>query len=181
MHQARHCCLAAPSPCSAHRPGRAVRCAVGPFGGDGGTCCALTGAAPKRQNPSARGAWGVRCLGLQARAMQRCLPTKGCASGSRSSSAGMNRIKFVGFTAAAADSYQSTALWHLSAYAHPGAAWSIAVSGPAAPAPAARMLPQGGPALVLTPVGARHAACNHRGAAAHGCAAPGRRAVRMSI
>lgn len=80
-------------------------------------CCAL-----KRQNPSARGAWGVLCQGIADEAQSHFAyqPT-GPASGSRSSSAGMNRIKFVGF---ACHCFHSGS--HLSAFAHPGAAGSIA-------------------------------------------------------
>ena len=86
--------------------------------------------SPKRQNPSARGAWGLLCLGMVGTclALQKpmCLSIPGPASGSRSSSAGMNRIKFVGF---AGHCFHSGS--HLSAFAHPGAAVSIGASAPA--------------------------------------------------
>lgn len=55
---------------------------------------------------------------------QDSLQSTGPASGSRSSSAGMNRIKFVGF----ANQQSCNCLSHLSAFAHPGAAGSIAGS-----------------------------------------------------
>ena len=135
--------------------------------------------SPKKDKTPVREAPGVCC----ARGwMPRILWSKGPASGSRSSSAGMNRIKFVGF----ASQQSCNCLSHLSAFAHPGAACSIAGSSLTAPALPPQCVHRPRPCivcpvLVLTPVGAAHSACNHRGAAAHACPALGRRAVRMSF
>ena len=89
--------------------------------------CALC--LPQKAKTPVREAPGV-CCGNGLRAWlwllkkPACLPVHGPASGSRSSSAGMNRIKFVGF---ACHCFHSGS--HLSAFAHPGAAASIGADG----------------------------------------------------
>lgn len=83
--------------------------------------------SPKKDKTPVREAPGVCCAHGW---MPRILLSKGPASGSRSSSAGMNRIKFVGF----ASQQSCNCLSHLSAFAHPGAACSIAGSSRTAPA-----------------------------------------------
>lgn len=111
-----------------------------PESGDSGQGWCALWTVQKRQNPSARGAWGLLCLwtGCVACALApppSRLPVHGPASGSRSSSAGMNRIKFVGFADRCFHSGP-----HLSAFAHPGAAASIGQQSPHATIP---LLPLG--------------------------------------
>ena len=85
---------------------------------------------PVREAPGVAVAMDLgHVLGLEKKPV--LLSVHGPASGSRSSSAGMNRIKFVGFANRRSCNHFS----HLSAFAHPGAGCSIASSGALAAMP----------------------------------------------